>query len=142
MSLWIRLVESKRIDIGEVFMDKNELERIWYRGLFSSAEINHIFNPTAPIDVLMKERADIILDNTRLYRLYLHKRNICEIKNIPWNFMQTFSCNHYNFFINNLPSPEMEFCSKIAYGDMYAKKSMLMLILQKIGEILFVLIKG
>lgn len=103
-------------------MDKNELERIWYRGLFSSAEINHIFNPTAPIDVLMKERADIILDNTRLYRLYLHKRNICEIKNIPWNFMQTFSCNHYNFFINNLPSTEMEFCSKITYGDMYAKK--------------------
>lgn len=103
-------------------MHKNENERLWYMGLFNTVEIDHMFNPTNPEDVLMKERADIVLDNIRLYRLYIHKRNMCEVKHVPWNFQQTFLNTHYDFFIDNLPTNEMNFCQKITYGDMYAKK--------------------
>lgn len=103
-------------------MDEKEIERLWYMGLFSPSEIDHIFNPTNPHDILMKERADIILDNTRLYRLYLHKRNMCEAQNIPWDFQSTFSHSHYDFFINNLPTHEKNLCKSITCGDMYAKK--------------------
>ena len=58
-------------------MNIKEIECYWYLGLLNASEIDHIFNPSKPQDVLMKERVDIILDNTRLYRLYIHKSNMC-----------------------------------------------------------------
>ena len=56
----------------KVFEGKDCLhERIWYMGVCSPEEIDRILNVKDASDYLLKLRADIIADNTRLWRVFL-----------------------------------------------------------------------
>ena len=97
-------------------------ERMWYMTLCNNDEIDRIMTPKHGRDILLKERADIIVDNTRLTRVYIHKRRLAELSNKNWSFEQTFKSTHYNMFLSNLKKDEAEECKKVVYGDMYCKK--------------------
>lgn len=104
-------------------MEDKDIERVWYTSLVSDNEqLDRLFEPQCALDVLAKKRADYIVDSTRLTRLFVHKRNYYESKNIEWDFNKTFSVDHYEFFIKFLSKKEKELCKKITYGDMYAKR--------------------
>lgn len=97
-------------------------ERIWYATVCNKDEIERIINPRNGRDILLKERADIIVDNTRLTRVYIHKRLFVEESKRRWAFEQTFKSTHYDMVLNNLKKEEAEECRKMTYGDMYCKE--------------------
>lgn len=101
----------------------DNMEKMWYISLVKdNKQLNRLFEPQCALDVLNKKRADYIVDSTRLTRLFIHKRDYYESKNIEWDFSKTFSVAHYETFIEYLSENEKELCKKITYGDMYAKK--------------------
>ena len=54
------------------FEGKDHLdERLWYMGVCSPEEIDRILNVKDASDYLLKLRADTIVDNTRLWRVFL-----------------------------------------------------------------------
>ena len=97
-------------------------ERTWYMLVCNNDEVNRIMNPQHGRDILLKERADIIIDNARLTRVYKHKQYFAEVSKKSWSFEQTFKSTHYNTVLSNLGKDEGEECKKIVYGDMYCKK--------------------
>lgn len=98
-------------------------EKMWYWSLVDDKEqLDRLFEPQCSLDVLARKRADYIVDSTRLTRMFLHKREYYEMKNIKWDFNKTFSDRHYNMFIEFLPEEKKKICKKITYGDMYAQK--------------------
>ena len=68
-----------------------QMQRLWYMSFCNNDEIDRIISPKNPADYLLQQRADIVADNTRYYRVYLHKSNL-----VPnWSFEKSFN----NFFI-------------------------------------------
>lgn len=97
--------------------------KLWYRSFATDKErVNAINNPKCAADALDKKRADYILDHTRIMRLFIHKERWCEINNIKWDFRDTFSKEHYEFFLEYLSDTDKERCKHITYGDMYCSK--------------------
>lgn len=98
-------------------------EILWYR-CFASNEnrVENIFNPKNASDVLDKKRADYILDHVRINRLFIYKRLVYEKAGYVWDFRDTFSTAHYEFFLANLEKKLQNRCSKITFGDMYCNK--------------------
>ena len=97
-------------------------ERMWYMLLCNKDETDRIMEPQHGRDILLKERAAIIIDNARLTRVYKHKQLYAEVSKKNWSFEQTFKSAHYDFVLSNLGKDEAEECKKIVYGDMYCKK--------------------
>lgn len=48
------------------------MQRTWYHGICSEAEIDRILNVQNGEDYILKLRADTIADNIRLWRVYRH----------------------------------------------------------------------
>ena len=68
----LHIINKITKDDLKVFEGKDCLhERIWYMGVCSPEEIDRILNVKDASDYLLKLRADIIADNTRLWRVFL-----------------------------------------------------------------------
>ena len=97
--------------------------KLWYSHFADDKKrIEDISNPKCALDLLDKKRADYILDHTRIMRLFIHKHRMYEFNNIKWDFRQTFSDEHYKFFLKYLSDENRERCKSITYGDMYCSK--------------------
>ena len=91
-------------------------ERIWYVGFCTSKEIDRILNPQNPYDFLLQERANIIADHMRYYRVYRNKARMTS----NWSLEKSFSQRHYTDIIANLSDDDKNYCDKITYGDMFS----------------------
>lgn len=95
----------------------------WYHSFSDDNErIKSINEPQSAADYLDKKRADYILDHTRIMRLFIHKRVWYEKRHLRWDFRETFSNAHYEFFLNYLSDENREKCKSITFGDMYCSK--------------------
>lgn len=95
----------------------------WYHS-FSDDEdrIIALNEPKSAADYLDQKRADYILDHSRIMRLFMHKRFSYESHHLKWDFRETFSNAHYEFFLSFLSDENKEKCKTITYGDMYCSK--------------------
>ena len=114
----------KRLFLGVNIEMKIESDsKLWY---YSFAEdenrIKAISSPKCAADALDKKRADYIINHIRIMRLFIHKRGWYEFNNIKWDFRETFSNAHYEFFLKYLCDEDREKCNNITYGDMYCSK--------------------
>lgn len=100
-------------------MENNSLlenEGIWFVGFCNDEEIKRILKPQTPKDFLLQKRANIVADNTRLYRVYLNKSNYFK----DWSFEKSFSELHYLSVLNHLSSDDKELCNDITFGDIFS----------------------
>lgn len=102
-------------------MDGNfnqEIERMFYLPVCHSTEIDRILNIQTIEDYLLKLRADIIVDNMRLFRVYRNKK-ILDEKN--WFLEKSFSTEHYSQFLLALKPEFKKKCSQVAAGNIFSK---------------------
>lgn len=93
-----------------------QMQRLWYMSFCNNDEIDRIISPKNPADYLLQQRADIVADNTRYYRVYLHKSNL-----VPnWSFEKSFNNGHYLRVLNNLSDNDRLFCKNITFGDIFS----------------------
>lgn len=92
------------------------IERDWYRPYCNEKEIDRILNPKNAVDYLLQQRANIVTDNPRYWRVYARKSML--YKN--WSFEKSFKTAHYLDVINNLTPQDKSFCKSIAYGDIFS----------------------
>ncbi len=92
------------------------LERAWYMGFCNNNEIDRILSPKNSCDYLLSQRANIVADNPRYYRVYLRKSEVMP----NWSFENSFATSHYTDVINNLSDEDKTLCSKITYGDIFS----------------------
>ncbi|HML66683.1 MAG TPA: hypothetical protein PKC55_17800 [Dysgonomonas sp.] len=101
-------------------MEKIDIEKRFYRPICSSDEIERIFKIESASDYLLKLRADTIVDNMRLFRVYRNKA-IEEGEN--WCLEDSFNKSHYENFRRSLsPDLTME-CDKITFGDIFSTET-------------------
>ena len=102
-------------------MDNNLI--YWYYPFADDEErVKSIIEPQSAADYLDKKRADYIIDHVRILRLFAHKKTWYEKRHLNWDFRNTFSNAHYEFFLNYLTEENKEKCKRITYGDMYCSK--------------------
>ena len=91
-------------------------EFIWFVGFCNNEEIKRISAPKTPKDFLLQKRANIVADNTRLYRVYLKKVNYFK----SWSFEKSFSELHYLSVLKHLSNEDKELCNDITFGDIFS----------------------
>ena len=91
-------------------------ERQWYAPFCNEKEIDRILDPQSANDFLLQERANIVADNTRFLRVYMHKARLFP----EWSFEKSFSKDHYQNFLVHLSTEELESCKSIAFGDVFS----------------------
>ena len=94
----------------------NKWDRHWFHHFCTEKEIDRITNPQTPKDYLLRQRADIVADNTRYLRVYRNRATIMK----PWSFEGSFVDEHYISVLNRLNKDDLDFCSSITYGDMFS----------------------
>lgn len=73
-----------------------EIQKQFYHPICNEKEIDRIFNIKNSEDYLLKLRADTIIDNSRLFRVY---RNYALMSNGKWSLEKSFSEDHYTNFL-------------------------------------------
>ena len=94
----------------------NNWERHWFMSFCNNDEIDRILSPQNAWDYLLKQRANIVADNTRYLRVYMNKAKIFP----NWSFDKSFITTHYEEVINHLSAKDKIFCENIAYGDFFS----------------------
>lgn len=89
-------------------------QRYWYRGICSEAEIDRIFNVQNGEDYILKLRADTIVDNIRLWRVYRHISNAWGEN---WALEKYFNAYCYIDVRNAMPKEMQEICKQVSFGS-------------------------
>lgn len=92
------------------------MERVWYHPYCNNDEIDRILNPQNATDYLLQQRANIVADNPRYWRVYRCK----SIMYPNWSFEKSFKASHYLNVIKNLSAEDKTYCESIAYGDIFS----------------------
>lgn len=71
-----------------------------YRPFCNSEDIKRILNVTDAEDYLLKLRAEVVVDNMRLFRVI---RNRCIQNESTWNFTEHFRVEEFEEYIMNIP---------------------------------------
>ena len=95
-------------------MDETEIQKMFFHPVCNKDEINRIFNVQNAKDHLLKLRAETIVDNMRLYRVYRHK---ALATGDSWGLEKSFDSTHWRTVIGNLPKPERDKCESVTVGD-------------------------
>ena len=93
-----------------------DTERMWYVSFCSEDEIDRILSPQNAKDYLLKQRADIVTDNTRYFRVYMNKARFFS----DWSFEKSFNENHYLNVIKSLNQEDKLSCNSITFGDIFS----------------------
>ncbi len=100
-------------------MNEIEMQKMFFHPVCTRDEIERIFSCQNGEDHLLKLRAETIVDNMRLFRVYRNKALIDE-KN--WALEKSFSTKHYNDFINKLGKDDKASCKSITVGNVFSNK--------------------
>lgn len=100
------------MDFTEDFMN-----RVWYMSFCTKEEIDRILAPQTPADYLLMQRANIVADNPRYFRVYLRK---AQTQATNWSFEKSFSTHHYDGVISNLSQKDGLKCKDITFGDLFS----------------------
>lgn len=99
-----------KIPIKE-FDDLSNEETFFYP-LCSKEEIKRIFNPKTAFDYLLKIRAENIVDNIRLHRLFISKRKNSE----NWSFSEYIDTKHFKEYLSFVSKKTRDKCLNIPHG--------------------------
>jgi hypothetical protein len=95
-----------------IFIQKN-----FFRPVCNENEIERVFNVQTAQDYLLKVRAETIVDNTRLFRVY---RNKALRQEKTWSLENSFSNTHYTNFIHSLEPELRKQCEAITAGNVFS----------------------
>ncbi len=98
-------------------MEALEAQKLFYRPVCNLDEIDRIFNVKNARDHLLKLRADTLVDNMRLFRVYRNKA-LSDEEN--WSLEKSFNNSHYFKVLRNLSSDFRSQCKKITFGDIFS----------------------
>lgn len=98
-------------------MNKIEIQKKFYHTVCNQAEIDRIFNVKNATDHLLRLRADTLVDNMRLFRVYRNKA-LADEKN--WSLEKSFDDSHYKQVIEKLSTDEKRNCQKVTFGDIFS----------------------
>lgn len=99
--------------------DLNDEERFFYP-LCSKSEINRIFNVKNSSDYLLKFRAEQVVDNQRLNRVYASIRRKLNGK---WNFSRYFDSLVFQQYLDHLPERQRKICRHIPHGAIHLNEA-------------------
>ncbi len=97
-------------------MEGLDKEQSFFYPLCSKKEINQIFNVKNNEDYLLKFRAEQIVDNQRLHRVF---DSIRRKKGKEWNFSQYFNTSLFQTYLDHLPDKEKKICQTIPHGTIH-----------------------
>lgn len=96
--------------------DFKNSDRLWYVSFCNEDEIERILSPQNPRDYLLQQRANIVADNTRYFRVYMNKARVFP----NWSFEESFNDNHYLSVIKSLTEEDSLHCNSITFGDIFS----------------------
>ena len=97
------------------FEGKDHLdERLWYMGVCSPEEIDRILNVNDASDYLLKLRADTIVDNPRLWRVF---SALSKKYGEKWSLSRYFTAYCYADVKHRMSPEHQELCKSVAYGS-------------------------
>ena len=94
-----------------------EIQKMSFHQVCNKEEIERIFNIQNASDYLLKLRADTIVDNMRLFRVYRNKA-LTDPKN--WSLEKSFDSKHYDGFLRSISSEKRTTCSRITFGNIFS----------------------
>jgi len=98
-------------------MNDLEIQKLFYRPVCSPDEIERVFNVENAKDHLLKLRADTLVDNMRLFRVY---RNKALANENSWSLEGSFDSSHYLKVLERLPPDQRSLCESVTYGDIFS----------------------
>ncbi len=96
-------------------MDEEMISRIPYMGFLNKEQISRVLNIQNSKDYLLKQRADIVLDKVRIYRVIKKRQYL----NQEWNFENHFDSTPFDGYIKFLEYKDYENIEKITYGYIF-----------------------
>lgn len=123
-------------DILDELKDNNNFEEIsWYAGLCKKQEILKIANIATTDDYLLKIRADSVLDNMRLHRVMMARKNA---NRELWNFSNQFDEGEFKEYLSALPDGIKLKCSQISKGYVFSNDANGALMRTSVGDLIIV----
>lgn len=116
-------------------MDQLEMDKIFYFSLCSKEEIERIFNVKTAEDQLLKLRADETVDNVRIHRVMLKRRNE---NRETWNFSNHFKTTEFDDYLNFLSMEDKQKCQKIAKGFIFSNQPYGQIMRTEVGDIILI----
>lgn len=89
-------------------------ERVWYHNVCAPEEIDRIMNVQNASDYILKLRADTIIENSRLWRVFL---NLSKRYGDGWSLSKYFTAYSYADVKNCMPPEYREICERVTYGS-------------------------
>ncbi|WP_156882308.1 hypothetical protein [Lacrimispora indolis] len=98
-------------------VDDKMLSRLFYFPICNEDEIDRVLNVRTAQDYLLKLRADTIVNNMRLFRVYRNRALSLEGE---WSLEKSFEIDHYTNFLQSIPLNLRKRCDSITYGDIFS----------------------
>lgn len=112
---------------------EKELQKIFYFPVCNNNEIDRILEVKNAKDYLLRLRANTVVDNMRLYRVYRNYAIINE--STDWTFEKSFSSSHYESFISLLDIEDQKKCKELTFGNIFSNEANGMIFKTKYGTI-------
>lgn len=93
------------------------IRRSFFHPICSELEIDRVLDVKNADDYLLKLRAETIVDNMRLFRVY---RNKARAMQGEWSLARSFDAAHYEQFLAKIPTSERQQCGPICFGDIFS----------------------
>jgi|GEM_PF-6235729 len=122
-------------EFDEFKEDKRYEDMSWYFALCNKQEISRIFDIKTTDDYLLKIRADSVLDNMRLNRVMMTRKN-ADIEN--WSFSKQFNDRDFNLYLHILPDYIRDKCSNITKGYVFCDDANGSLMRSNVGDLIIV----
>ena len=104
---------------GNLDDQPEDVRRNWYAGVCSNSEVERILNMKDGHDYLLKLRAETILENTRLWRYFMH---LIRNERSNWSLERYFEAKNYIEFKNALKEEDRLRCENVTFGSIYSNE--------------------
>ncbi len=94
-------------------------QKLWYQGICSDSEIERILHMHSGSDFILKLRADTIVDDIRLWRLFLR---LSSQYGSNWSLGKHFESKNYPTFRNALGQENREKLRDVSCGSIYSNE--------------------
>lgn len=102
-------------------LTKNELNsHTYYYSICSVEEIERIFNPSNTSDILLKLRADSVLNNIRIHRTFC--KRACYVRNSEWELTKQFDDSILQVFKEMLNEEYKHKIDQVHFGTIFTDK--------------------